>query len=97
MKKEVVLFTMVGLMLLGTGYLLGKSDPANVCTRKHQNLIDDGRIVIIPADPVDGRLTYTVLLKDEEALESMYGEEIGNSLSTGTWGYNEMLRIIERP
>jgi hypothetical protein len=52
-----------------------------------------GAIMIIPADTVGGRVTYTVIFDDEKALDHMYGEEIGNSLATGTWGYDEDLVI----
>lgn len=95
MKKEVLLFTMIGLMLLGTGFLLGKSDPSNACTRKHQNFIEDGRIVIIPVGDVDGRNKYNVLFSDENGMDSMYPEEIANGLVTGKWQYNEMLKLTE--
>ena len=95
MKKEIVLFTMIGIMLLGTGYLLGKSDPSNVCKRKHQNFIEDGRIVVIPVGEVDGRKKYDVVISDENVKSAMYAEEIAYSLNTGTWQYNEMLRIQE--
>jgi len=52
-----------------------------------------GAVVIIPADTVGGRVTYTVIFDDDKALDHMYGEEIGQSLVTGTWGYDEDLVI----
>lgn len=52
-----------------------------------------GAIMIIPSDTVSGRPTYTVIFDDEKALDHMYGEEIGNSLSTGKWEYDEDLVI----
>lgn len=97
MKKEVLVFPIVGLLLLGLGFLLGKSDPSNVCIRKHQNFIEDGRIVIIPTDTVDDRPIYSVLFSDETALDYMYPEEIANGLNSGRWEYNEMLTIKEEP
>lgn len=95
MKKEVLVFPIVGLLLLGLGFLLGKSDPSNICTLKHQNFIEDGRIVIIPVDTVDDRPTYKVLFSDEEGMDNMYPEEIANGLNSGRWVYNEMLIIKE--
>jgi hypothetical protein len=87
-----LLFTAIGMFLLGIGYVLGKTE---VCTRKHQNIINDGRVVLIPVDTVEGRATYNVLLNDEEGIDSMYPEEIANGLNTGKWEYNEMLTIKE--
>jgi hypothetical protein len=52
-----------------------------------------GAIMIIPSDTVEGRPTYTVLFEDEKGLDHMYGEEIGNSLATGKWDYDEDLVI----
>lgn len=91
--KEVLLFTFLGMFLLGMGYLLGVSEP---CTRKHQNIISDGRIVLIPVGDVDGRPKYNVLFNDEDYIESMYPEEIANGLVTDDWDYNEMLEIKEK-
>ena len=66
-----------------------KSKPVDhVC--KHNT---PGAIMIIPADTVGGRPTYSVIFDDEKALDHMYGEEIGNSLSTGKWEYDEDLVI----
>lgn len=92
--KEVVLFTFLGIFLLGMGYLLGVSE--HVCKRKHQNFIDDGRIVIIPVGDVEGRKKYNVLFSDEEGVDDMYPEEIASGLITGKWDYNEMLTIKEK-
>lgn len=91
--KEVLLFTFLGMFLLGMGYLLGVSEP---CIRKHQNVIPDGRIVLIPVGDVDGRPKYNVLFNDEDYIESMYPEEIANGLVTDDWDYNEMLEIKEK-
>ena len=93
--KEVLLFTAIGMFLLGMGYVLGVSDPANVCKRKHQNFIDDGRIVIIPVGEVEGRKKFNVLFNDEDGIDDMYPEEIASGLITGKWDYNEMLTIKE--
>ena len=94
-KQTIAIIMIVGLTLLGVGYLLGLSDPSNVCIRKHQNVVPDGRVVIIPVDTIDGRPTYNVVLSDEEGIDSMYPEEIANGLNTGRWSYNEMLTIKE--
>ena len=53
----------------------------------------DFPIQIIPTDTVDGRPTYTVLFSDSTAMDSMYAEEIGSSLATGVWGYDEDIKI----
>jgi hypothetical protein len=63
------------------------------CTRKHQNFIDDGRIVIIPVGEVEGRKKYNVLFNDEDGMDSMYAEEIANGLITNNWKYDEDLRV----
>lgn len=63
-----------------------KSEP--VC--KHNT---PGAIMIIPADTVNGRPTYSVIFEDEKGMDHMYGEEIGNSLATGKWDYDEDLVI----
>lgn len=63
-----------------------KSEP--VC--KHNT---HGAIMIIPADTVNGRPTYSVIFEDEKGMDHMYGEEIGNSLATGKWDYDEDLVI----
>jgi hypothetical protein len=90
--KEVLLFTAIGMFLLGMGYVLGVSEP---CTKKHQNFIDDGRIVIIPVGEVEGRKKFNVLFNDEDGIDDMYPEEIASGLITGKWDYNEMLTIKE--
>ena len=92
MKKILLTVLVCALVFTYEGYLLGLSR-APVCTRKHQNVINDHRIVIIPVDTIDGRKTFNVLFSDEEGLDSMYPEEIGYGLSTGKWSYNEDLKI----
>jgi len=52
-----------------------------------------GAIMIVASDTVEGRPTFTVLFEDEKGLDHMYGEEIGNSLATGKWDYDEDLVI----
>jgi len=94
MEKRILLaFVLSALVFTYVGYILGLSN-APACTRKHQNFIDDHRIVIIPVDTVEDRKTYNVLFNDEEGIESMYPEEIALGLATGNWKYNEDLKII---
>ena len=50
-------------------------------------------IRVIPADSVDGRPTFDVVLEDEKVLESMYAEEIAYSLIHNKWIYNEDLSL----
>jgi hypothetical protein len=95
MKK--VMFTPFVLLLSALvfgfiGYIVGLGNALG-CPRKHQNFINDGRIVIIPVDTIEGRKTYNVLFNDEDGMDSMYPEEIGFGLATGDWDYNEMLEI----
>jgi len=96
MKKIILTVILSALVSCYIGYVIGKSYAYPVyagCSRKHQNFIQDGRIVIIPVDTVDGRHTYNVLFNDEDGLDSMYPEEIANGLATGNWKYNEDLQI----
>ena len=97
MKKQTAFaLIIISVILIGIGVLLGNVlTPIHKCTRKHQNFIADGRIVIIPVDTVDGRPVYNVLFNDEDGVDSMYPEEIANGLATGDWSYNEMLTIKE--
>jgi len=96
-KQTIAVLIALSLMLIGVGMLLNEVlTPIQKCTRKHQNFIADGRIVIIPVDTVDGRPIYNVLFNDEDGLDEMYPEEIANGLATGKWDYNEMLIIKER-
>ena len=90
--NKIVLTAVLSAVFMYVGYIIGLSK-APVCTRKHQNVINDHRIVIIPVDTIDGRKTFNVLFSDEEGLDSMYPEEIGYGLSTGKWSYNEDLKI----
>lgn len=56
-------------------------------------LVQSGRIIVIPTDNyVDGRQTFSVLV-DGYAMDYMFPEEIANSLITGEWDYNEDLRV----
>jgi hypothetical protein len=105
-EKQFIAITMVvGLMLLGVGYLLGKQEgtvhnifPPNYHTEdmppisgKHPKCIQ-----LVFTDSVDGRPTFYVEFPDSTKLDSMYPEEIANGLITGKWSYNEDLEIKER-
>jgi hypothetical protein len=104
MKKEALAFTLVGLMLLGTGFCLGKLDGPKVqnvfppkyhtedmppVKGKHE------KITLVFSDSVDSRPTYCVEFPDSTVIDAMYPEEIANSLNRGVWEYNEMLTIKE--
>ena len=58
--------------------------------------IDDGRIVLIPVDTIDGRPTYNVLFNDEDGFESMYAEEVLVGLTEGKWNYDEDATITRK-
>lgn len=94
--KQAILVSATALVFLAIGIICGRNVFYKECTRKHQNFIEDGRIVIIPVGDVDGRPKFNVLFSDEEGIDSMYPEEIANGLLTGDWDYNEMLTIKER-
>lgn len=93
--KQTILVSATALVFLAIGIICGKNVFHKECTKKHQNIISDGRIVLIPVGDVDGRPKFNVLFSDEEGIDSMYPEEIGNGLLTGDWDYNEMLTIKE--
>jgi hypothetical protein len=90
--KFIVICMIAGLSLLFAGFVLG-TNMSPECTRKHQNFIEDGRIVIIPVGDVEGRNKYNVLFNDEDCMDSMYAEEICNGLLTDDWDYNEDLEL----
>lgn len=96
MKKILLATTLSGLVFGYCGFVMGKSTQAK-CRQKHQNFIDDGRMVIIPTDTIDGRPTYTILFRDEEGLDGIYAEEIGYGLMSGKWKYDEDIVISEIP
>jgi hypothetical protein len=100
--KEIITLTLVGIVLLVTGYCLGKLDTPtvqNVFPPKYHTEdmapvnYSANRIVIQFADSVRGRPAYNVLFSDTTVLDSMYPEEIANGLATGKWLYNEDLKL----
>ena len=86
------------LLALGTGlvfgFYYGRKEIKTIEQPKAVNarMVSD-RIVIIAVDTVDGRPIFNVLFQDEDVMDSMYGEEIGNALATGDWHYDEDLRV----
>lgn len=104
-KQFIVIIMIVGIMLLGTGYCLGKLEgptvqnvfPPKYHTEDMPAIKNSPKsVTLIFADSVDCRPTYSVMFSDSTVVDSMYPEEIANSLNTGKWEYNEMLRIIEK-
>lgn len=96
MKKEVFVFSLVGILLLGTGFCLGKLDGPKHHTRNMQPVKGKyEKITLVFSDSVDGRPTYCVEFPDSTLIDAMYPEEIGNSLNTGVWQYNEDLKLRE--
>lgn len=107
-EKQFIAITMIaGLMLLGTGYLLGKEfTPSpkiqNVFPPKYHTEDmppvngNPTSITVVFADSVDGRPTFYVEFPDSTGLDSMYPEEIAHGLNTGKWDYNEDLELTER-
>jgi hypothetical protein len=96
--KNVIVTIVVGLSMLILGLFLGRKLESDciVCKgKKVVNRMNDGRFMVIPVDTVDGRPTYNVLFEDENGYDSMYAEEIANSLNKGKWEYNEMLKVVE--
>jgi hypothetical protein len=95
--KKIMVITLVTASVFGyCGFIMGKSTQT-ICKQKHQNFIDDGRMVVIPTDTIDGRPTYSILFRDEEGLDGMYAEEIGYGLMSGNWKYDEDIEIAEIP
>lgn len=97
--KQTLVLSITALTLFAIGILAGRTvfNPLKPCHKKHVNAIDDGRFMVVPTgDTVDGRPTYNILFEDETGLDSMYPEEIAQSLNSGKWEYNEMLEINER-
>lgn len=92
MNKILLTAVLSALVFMYVGYIIGMSK-APVCTRKHQNFIDDGRMVIIPVKNVEGRPVYDVVIKDENVIRSLYAEEIGYGLATGNWQYDEDITL----
>ena len=98
-KQTLAVMMIVGLILLGTGYCLGRLERPIFPNHRAMNPLNKSTktIEIVFADSVDGRPTYTVNFPDSTLLDVMYPEEIANGLNTGHWDYDEMLTIIERP
>jgi len=102
--KFIAITMVIGLMLLGVGYLMGKQEakvqnvfPPHYHTEDMPSVIGCPKTIqIIFADSVDGRPTFCVEFPDSTGLDSMYPEEIANGLLTGKWDYNEDLQIKER-
>jgi hypothetical protein len=102
--KFIAITMVIGLMLLGVGFLLGKQEgriqnvfPPNYHTEDMVPIVGSPKsLKLVFADSVDGRPTYTVLFNDSTVLDSMYPEEIANGLVTGKWDYNEDFIIKER-
>jgi len=94
--KQTILVAVSALVLLAVGVIGGRTVFNPKCHRPHINVINDGRFMVIPVDSVEGRPTFNVVFEDETGLDSMYPEEIANSLNTGKWNYNEDLVIKER-
>jgi hypothetical protein len=106
-EKQFITITMVvGLILLGTGYALGRLEnrvkvqnvfPPKYHTEDVAPAVQSVKTIqIVFADSVDNRPTYNVLFSDSTVLDSMYPEEIANGLNTSVWSYNEMLELKER-
>lgn len=107
-EKQFIAITMVvGLILLGTGYALGRLEkqsvkiqnvfPPKYHTEDMVPVVESAKTIkLVFADSVDGRPTYSVLFQDSTVLDSMYPEEIANGLNTGKWDYNEDFIIKER-
>jgi hypothetical protein len=51
-------------------------------------------IIITLADTVDDRKTYNIQFSDGTGLDSMYPEEIAQSLISGKWNYDEDLKVV---
>jgi hypothetical protein len=103
-KQLVIISMIVGLVLLGTGYALGRLErktvnvfPPNYHTEDMEPVIGKPQsITVTLIDSVDGRPSFYIEFPDSTKIVSMYPEEIANGLNTGVWTYNEMLQLKER-
>ena len=100
-KKFIIVTMIVGLFMLGMGYLMGKSEtreiPKSTFAKDIVPVVNTAKSIHIAfIDSVDGRPTYYVQFPDSTGLDSMYPEEIANGLITGKWSYNQDFQIIER-
>jgi hypothetical protein len=51
-------------------------------------------VLVIASDTVDGRKTFNIEFSDGTGLDSMYPEEIAESLINGKWQYDECLKVV---
>jgi hypothetical protein len=94
MKREILGFGLAAVALLTVGIIGGRNVFPKECPKVEiRGNYPDNKIVLIPTDTIDGRPVYDVVLKNDSLVEHMYSEEIANSLNTGKWQYDEMLRI----
>jgi hypothetical protein len=89
MRKLLIITLVTASTFSYVGCLVGRQGNPTATKEK------DGRIILIPTDSVDGRPTYSVLLPDGTAMDSMYPEEIALSLNEGVWQYNETLKLTD--
>jgi len=100
-KQTLAVMMIVGLILLGTGYLLGKQEreiqnvfPPKYHTEDMPSVKSKPKSIEITfMDSAEGRPIYCVHLADSTVLDSMYPEEIAHGLLTGNWEYDEMLKL----
>lgn len=104
-KQFIAVCMIAGLMLLVTGFCLGKLDgpkvqnvfPPKYHTEDMVPVVGNPKsITLVFVDSVEGRPTFCVEFPDSTGLDSMYPEEIANGLNTGVWNYNEDFIITER-
>jgi hypothetical protein len=94
--KQAIVVSVTAVVFLFIGVLAGKTAFKPVCNEQHMCL-EEGTFLVSPSDTVRGRPTFNVFFyENNTGLDSMYPEEIANSLITDKWQYNEMLEIKER-
>lgn len=96
--KQAIVVSVTALVFLCIGILAGKTafKTIEACDKQHMCL-EEGTFLISPSDTVRGRATFNVFFyENNTSLDSMYPEEIANSLLTDKWQYNEMLELKER-
>lgn len=86
MKKTILIA--VSTLVIGIGVGIGAE-----YLLTHKPLPIESGVLIYLEKEVDGRPTYKVVFDDGEVMDYMYAEEIGESLLSGEWHYNEDAHI----
>jgi len=84
------LLAIISLLVVGASCAPAIYDPFSYLYKHPKN---DYYLIMDTHDTHDGRKIYQVYFPSRKVMEHMYAEEIGESLRTGKWNYNEDLSI----